>query len=164
MNVSEILSVTGSANVITAIAMKTTEQAYLVEGVLGTDGQPSCKPRAELINEGLVPGWKHIAEVTILDKTAATAADVIAKLPIAPVVLLFETKDPIEPFVVLGRTHGLKAVSATRDFNDAANGGCWTLTLETPPGQKELYPEYKFFDTSYSTTAAKVVALQTPAT
>jgi len=163
INPSEVSSITATANVISDITMLSTKEAYVVAGVIGTDGQPSAKPRAELINDGLVPGWKHILEVTILDKTATTAANVISKLPVAPVMAVFETKDPAEPFVVLGRTHGLKAVSATRDFNDGANGGCWTLVLETPPGLKELYPEYKLLDTDYDTPAALVVGLQTPA-
>lgn len=164
MNKNDILSVTrGGTLDVTALALKTgAKVAYKVQGVIASDGTPSAAPSAEYRVTGQVPGFGHTLAFGVLDKSAATLEDFLAKVHLTEIVALVETKDSVEPFVVFGLDHGMKVSEGTRDYNNADNGGTWNITLTTPSNLKETLPPARFFDTDYATTAAKVTGLLTP--
>lgn len=149
-------STTGEENVITAITMTGATVAYKILGIkklidFGHDA---------VVAESRPDLYKQYLKFEGFEQTpiAITGMDALSDL-----IVIVELKDKQTTgkgtFVVLGATHGLFKTSDTLRSNSA--NGARQLELTSLDGQEEPYSRNVFWDTSYATSLAALIALET---
>ena len=151
-----------------------TNRMLITNMVLGGQGNQAYKlTGVKLSNVGrceLVPGefnsfWRHTIEGRVFKNSAVQLLE-ISNLETSNLVAIVENKYKgtagNSAFQVYGLDAGLELTASNRDTDDAESGAAWNITLASNDNALEADPIKAFFDTDYSTTRGKVVALETP--
>jgi hypothetical protein len=158
MNREDIDSITQVDNVVSALTMKSTKQAFTATIVA-----KSMNAGHDIkIEEGYADRYTHYASIKIFenDSAAQLNADNLKDL-----VVIVERKQKSTTgdgvFLMYGLEAGLyKTADSARLIE---NNGARLIEMATDGATGEKYSSVSFFDTDYTTTKAAIVALETPA-
>ena len=160
MNKDDVSTITTDADgTVTAIAMKSTKQAYKYE-----TGNTAVNGLYALRQSGVLNGFGHTMTI-IYPENDATAISNLSKLANANVMAIVNQRgdDGFGTFRLLGKTHGLIAENIEGDFSNGDRDGLPFVTLSTDERFNEKSPPVHVLNTDYATTLSDLEALLTPA-
>ena len=141
---------------VTDITMKTGKRAWPVTGF-----KKSNNVGFDLVTSDTLPDlYTNYFSMQPWDKDAASIANF---RDMNDIVVIAEAKGKQTEgcFQIYGLGSGLYKTSASKRIND--NAGVPTFEFQSQAGEEEAAPNYIFWDTSYATSLAALVALETPA-
>jgi hypothetical protein len=157
MNKDDIASYTIVANNVTDITLKAGKQAYLFEG-----NRQSIDASFEFIEQGVTNGYSHNLKFQVYEIDSLQKIN-LEKLAIGNTVgITFNMNVPGNEdgyFEVFGLGAGMEAETLTRINRDLDTGASFSVSLKTSTFLSEAKIPLNFFDTDYTTTLNKILAL-----
>ncbi len=160
INLTDIASYTVTNNAVTNIQLKGGTSGYLFDGV-----RQSIQPSHEYNEEGLVNGYKHQLSFEIYDISSDRKIELFSMGVNRFAAIVFNM--PVAGnedgyFEVFGLQAGMEPTQIQRNNRGNEDNIGYSITLNTGDLVNESKIPFNFFDTDYSTTLAKILALLSP--